>query len=82
VPSATVFLCYLVLAYDGRSINGIISPLVLVAIMAYFVTCMFTEIFSMGIDTLLICFIADEEMFPPAERSSSSITIAIIIIIA
>lgn len=72
VPSLTVFTCYLVLAYglpDKTAINGIVSPLVLVGIMSYFVALMFTEIFSMGIDALLFCYIADEEMFPaPADR--------------
>lgn len=27
-----------------------------------------TEIFGMGIETILLCFIADEEMFPPENR--------------
>ena len=29
---------------------------------------MFTEIFGMCIETILICFIADEEMFAPEQR--------------
>ena len=36
--------------------------------MAYFIACMFAEIFGMSIETILMCYIADEEMFPPAER--------------
>jgi hypothetical protein len=29
---------------------------------------MFTEIFGMAISTIMCCFIADEEMFPPQDR--------------
>lgn len=29
---------------------------------------MFMEIFGTGIETILVCFIADEEMFPAGER--------------
>jgi hypothetical protein len=28
----------------------------------------FSEIFGMGITTIMHCFIADEEMFPPEQR--------------
>lgn len=68
VTASTVFICYLVLAYGGASVNGIVSPLVFVALLAYFIATMFSEIFGMGIETILCCYIADEEMFSPAER--------------
>jgi hypothetical protein len=29
---------------------------------------MFSEVFGMGISTILQCFICDEEMFPPEKR--------------
>lgn len=29
---------------------------------------MFSEVFGMGISTILQCFICDEEMFPPEQR--------------
>lgn len=66
----TTFACYLALAYgaDPSELNGIVSPLMFVAILSYFVAAMFTEIFGMGIETILSCFIADEEMFSPEER--------------
>jgi len=38
------------------------------AILAYFVASMFCEIFGMAIETILLCYIADEEMFPPEKR--------------
>jgi len=36
--------------------------------MAYLVSAMFAEIFSMTIDTVLCCYVADEEMFPLEKR--------------
>ena len=66
----TVFICYTVLAYGVADTiyHGIVSPLVLVGVLAYFVGLMFIEIFGMGIETMLFCYIADEEMFGPADR--------------
>jgi len=71
IPVATTMLAYLVLAYgkDGSEMNGIIAPLVLTYLLAYFVSCMFNEIYGMCIQTILLCYVADEEMFEnPAER--------------
>jgi len=70
VPIATVFLCYIFMAYveGNEKINGFIGPLILVFVVAYFISCMFTEIFGMCIDTMMLCYIADEEMFPPEKR--------------
>jgi len=70
VPVVTVFATYLVIAYAYPSdqINGIISPLIFVAVLSYFVSSMFSEIFGMSIETILCCFIADEEMFSPEKR--------------
>lgn len=70
MPVVTVLLCYFVLAYgiDESNINGIVSPLIFVGIMSYYVSLMFSEIFSMTIETILNCYIADEEMFSPADR--------------
>jgi hypothetical protein len=48
--------------------SGVISPLIFTGILAYFTGAMFCEIFGMGIQTILLCFIADEEMFPPEKR--------------
>lgn len=70
VPIATVLLCYLLLAYQRSedSINGIIGPLICVGFLAYFVSLMFSEIFGMAINTIMCCYVADEEMFPPEQR--------------
>jgi hypothetical protein len=70
VPLATTFLCYLALAYgNSNSVSsGIISPLVFVFLISYFVAAAFAELFGMGIESILFCFIADEEMFEPERR--------------
>ena len=70
VPISTTFFLYLIFAYalPADEVNGLIAPLVFTFIMAYFVSVMFSEIFGMGIETILLCFIADEELFPPEKR--------------
>jgi hypothetical protein len=70
IPVVTTFLCYLALAYaySSSDITGIVAPLVFTFFLSYWVACMFLEIYGMGIQTILICFVADEEMFPIADR--------------
>jgi hypothetical protein len=70
IPALTTFLAYLLMAYvvDTTQISGIIVPLIIVALLSYFIAGMFLEILGMGIETILLCFIADEEMFPPDRR--------------
>ena len=73
IPAFTTLLCYLAVVYGAErhlpnEINGIISPMVLCFILSYFVACMFVELFGMCIETILLCYIADEEMFEPAKR--------------
>ncbi|RYH28560.1 hypothetical protein EON65_11730 [archaeon] len=70
IPLATTFLCYLCIAYGTNrdEINGLIAPLVFTFLLAYWVAAMFIEIYGMGIETILCCYIADEEMFKPEDR--------------
>ncbi|CAE7456067.1 slc44a1, partial [Symbiodinium microadriaticum] len=70
VPLLTTFLCYLALGYaiGGKNVNGLVGPLVVVFILSYFIVNIFVEVFGMAISTILICYCADEEMFPPEER--------------
>lgn len=70
VSLLTVFIAYLLLAYQvsANEIYGLIPQLVLIGIMSYFVSSIFCEIYGMGIQTTLFCYIADEEMFPPDKR--------------
>lgn len=72
VPTATTFLCYCAIAYrENNDVNGIIAPLVFCFLLAYFISKMFSELFGMGIETILFCFIADEEMFAVENRFAS-----------
>lgn len=73
IPVLTTFVCYLAIAYgtNNSEITGIIAPLVLCFLLSYWIACMFLEIFGMGIETILFCFIADEEMFSLEERFAS-----------
>jgi len=70
VPILTTLACYLCVGYglpQGET-NGIVVPMAMVFVLSYFVASMFTEIFGMAIETILCCYIADEESFPPEER--------------
>jgi hypothetical protein len=66
----TTFLCYLVVAYGApqAGITGIISPLVLCFVLAFWISGMFSELLGMGIETILFCFMADEEMYKVEDR--------------
>jgi len=49
-------------------LNSMWLPLLLILLFSYVTAEMFNEVFGMAISTILQCFIADEEMFEPAER--------------
>ena len=73
IPGLTTFIAYLAVVYANKDlsdseISGIMGPMVCTYVLAYFVTCMFIEIYSMGIETILICYVADEEMFSVENR--------------
>jgi len=70
IPISTTFICYLAIAYGTNTseISGLVAPLVLCFLLSYWIACMFLEIFGMGIETILYCFIADEEMFTVEKR--------------
>ena len=70
VPCVTTLIFYVVVRYSsyGNEINDVVSPSIFVFLMAYLVSAMFSEIFSMTIDTVLCCYVADEEMFPLEKR--------------
>lgn len=74
VPAVTVFSFYVYLDYyhDQYQISGVIGPMIFVSIIAFFISSMFSEVFEMGIDTILFCYVADEEMFKPEERFAES----------
>lgn len=73
IPITTTFLAYNAIAYgtDSDEISGIVLPCLFIFALSYWIASMFLEIFGMGIETILFCFIADEEMFEPADRFAS-----------
>lgn len=65
----TTLLMYLTIAYNNSiQMNSIMTPLIITFILSYFVASMFNEIFAMAIETVLCCYIADEEMFTVDNR--------------
>jgi len=56
----------------GDSLNSLVGPCIFVAFFAYCIAKMFMSVFSMGISTLLQCFIADEEMYDEHERFATT----------
>lgn len=71
IPVVTTFLAYCALVYgnDSSEMNGIVLPLICVYVLAFMIAVMFNEIYAMGIQTIILCFIADEEMFEnPVDR--------------
>eukprot|EP01006_Ploeotia_vitrea_P026083 TRINITY_DN59057_c0_g1_i1.p1 TRINITY_DN59057_c0_g1~~TRINITY_DN59057_c0_g1_i1.p1 ORF type:complete len:649 (+),score=-43.50 TRINITY_DN59057_c0_g1_i1:57-2003(+) len=70
VSVLTTFALYCIFAYSlpSEQMNGLIAPLFFTFLLAYFVSKMFSEVFGMGIETILLCFIGDEEMFPVEKR--------------
>jgi hypothetical protein len=69
-PVVTTFVCYLAIVYtaDLDGSVGIVTPLVFVFVLSFWVSGMFAELFGMGIETILFCYIADEEMFQVDDR--------------
>ena len=66
----STFLCYVLVAYTSplSDITGLIGPLVVCFILAWWISSIFNELFGMGIETILFCYIADEEMFKVEDR--------------
>lgn len=52
---------YLTGGYSDK-VHGYIAPMVFVIFIAYFTAAMFMDVFQMAADTLIMCFIADEEI--------------------
>jgi len=59
----TVCSYFLMDEYIKNEVHDIAGPLVIVALLAYFVADMFLDVFDFGVSTVLQCFIADDEMF-------------------
>ncbi|CAM9112251.1 unnamed protein product [Discosporangium mesarthrocarpum] len=49
-------------------LHTLAGPTLLVVVIAFLTAKLFTEVYGTAITTILQCFIADEEMFPPSQR--------------
>lgn len=54
---------YFMDSYIDDKLISLLGPTILIIIIAYFVASMFFNIFGMACETILHCFVADEEMF-------------------
>lgn len=53
---------YFLTSYYSDQLNGFIAPVILVMFIAWATASMFMSVFHMAADTLIVCFITDEEM--------------------
>ena len=70
-----VFICgvatagsYFIMAEVYDDMSGYWLPALFVFAISWFVADFFLDIYGMAVSTLLQCFIADEEMYPPEQR--------------
>lgn len=62
IPVGTTLLAYLYFYYSEVQMEGVFLVLIFICVMAYFIASVFLEVVGMAIETILQCFIADEEM--------------------
>lgn len=70
VPLATMVFFFISVGYDTESndVHGLAGLVAFVGLISFYISCMFSELFAMGVETLILCYLADEEMFSPEER--------------
>jgi len=61
VGSSTIVYYILTGSYTNE-VHGLIGPMVVVIFLSYFTAAMFMDIFQMSADTIIMCFITDEEI--------------------
>jgi len=68
IVAATTALSYVLISETiVDELKSIWNPLFVIAVIAYFISDMFMDVYDMGVSTILQCFIADEEMFDGEE---------------
>lgn len=75
-PPSQLFVCvvttlgvYLAMDSNIRSqLNSLVGPTIMTAVLAYYTGKMVTGVYGMAITTILQCFVADEELFPPSQQ--------------
>ena len=69
ISSIVTIAGYYVIAEDmSDQLHTVAGPLGVIFIISYFISDIFMDVLSMGISTVLHCFIADEEMFEENQR--------------
>lgn len=69
ISSFTTGIAYYVIQHNlAEHLYSVTGPLVLIAILSWFIAGMFMSVYDTGIATILQCFVADEEMFEEEER--------------
>lgn len=59
----TLAAYFLMTEYFISELSSVAGPLIIIALLAYFVADTFLDVFEFGVSTILQCFIADDEMF-------------------
>merc|ERR1712071_585796 len=68
ITTATTVASWAAIDYFlADEVTYITAPAVIIAILAYFVSDAFMDIFDLAITTVLLCFIADDEMYDEDE---------------
>lgn len=69
----TTVLAYYAMDSNIRSqLNSLAGPTIMTAVIAYYTGKMITAVYGMAITTILQCFVADEELFPPSQQFAES----------
>eukprot|EP01041_Mallomonas_annulata_P011491 gene11491-24027_t len=61
VAAGTSSYYFLTGAYNDK-VEGLMAPMVLIMVIAWFTADMFMDVFQMTCDTVIMCFITDEEI--------------------
>ncbi|CAN0461319.1 unnamed protein product, partial [Ascophyllum nodosum] len=64
----TMGVYYAMEANIKKDLNSLVGPTIMAAVLAYFTGKMITAVYGMAITTILHCFVADEELFPPSQQ--------------
>jgi len=76
ITLATGYVCYYILNNNeeySTKINSWMGPVAVSAILAYYVSNLFLSVFSFSADTILQCFLVDEELKRPESNRPPSL---------
>lgn len=76
ITVVTGYLCYYMLENNeeySTKINSWIGPVIVSGILAYYISNLFLSVFSFSADTILQCFLVDEELKRPESNRPPSL---------